>query len=268
MDSLFPAGEELPLINWERDYGFVWQDEWAVSPEEVRFALRERRKVNTAPGLDGISAVILKRLPAIMIDRLAECFTACLNRRVFPDQWKIARLILIPKGGPKVPRVPNSIPNARPICLLSEVGKTFERIIVSRLEHYMTDNNVADLSDGQFGFRRGRSTCDALMRVKETIREALEHNNVVLAVGLDIAFNSIPWKSISKTLRWRKRFPHYLCRAIDAYLSNRWIEFIDTFGRGCKRRVLAGVPQGSVLGPILWNLAFDAVVRSQKLPVM
>jgi len=87
------------------------------------------------------------------------------------------------------------------------------------------------------------------MRVKGHIQEAVGNNNVVLAVGIDVAnaFNSISWSSISKALRWRKGFPHYLCRIIDAYLSNRWIEYIDVDGKIRRHQVLAGVPQGSVL---------------------
>jgi len=106
------------------------------------------------------------------------------------------------------------------------------------------------------------------MYVKRFIQEALANGNVVLAIGLDIAnaFNSLPWRSISKALRWRKKFPAYLCRMIDAYLSSRWVQFPTVGGRLERREVLAGVPEGSVLVPTLWNLAFDAVVRSNKFP--
>jgi len=147
-----------------------------------------------------------------MLDRLAECFSTCLRRGYFPDPWKVARLVLIPKGGPAsddpkafigVLKAIIAVLKARSICLLSEVGKLFERVIVSRLECYMRDNRVADLSDEQYGFRRGRSTCDALMRVKNHIQEAMNNNHVVLAVGLDVAnaFNSVSWSSISRALR-------------------------------------------------------------------
>lgn len=165
LDSLFPPGEELPVIHWERDRGFIWNDEWLITPEEVKRAIKDKRKANTAPGLDGISATIIKQLPGIMIENLASCFSSCFRRGYFPDQWKTAGLVLIPKGG-TVPTAAGSIPKGRPICLLSEVGKILERVLVSRLERHMSDSNIADLSPGQYGFRRGRSTCDALMYVR------------------------------------------------------------------------------------------------------
>jgi len=266
LDSLFPDGERPAAMDWERR-GLRWLDEWTVTPEEVRLAIKEKKKVNTAPGPDGVSAVILKRLPPSMIGRLADCFTACLRMGCFPVAWKTSRLVLIPKAGPAT-CASDVIPKARPICLLSEVGKTLERVIALRLERFMSENSVANLGAGQFGFRRGRSTCDALVTVKRHIQAAMRDNLVVLAVGLDIAnaFNSLPWSSVDRALRWRKHFPLYLCRVINAYLADRWIEFMDIDGRVRKREVGAGVPQGSVLGPLLWNLAFDAVVRSQKLP--
>lgn len=97
LDSLFPTGQELPMINWERDMGFRWRNEWLVTPEEVKFAIREKKKSNTAPGPDGISATVIKRMPILMVEKLANCFSTCLRLGYFHDQWKIAKLVLIPK---------------------------------------------------------------------------------------------------------------------------------------------------------------------------
>lgn len=74
------------LLNWKGERGFRWQDDWRVTAEEVGMAIRGKKKVKTAPGLDGISAAILRRLPRVMLDRLAECFSACMRRGFFPDQ--------------------------------------------------------------------------------------------------------------------------------------------------------------------------------------
>lgn len=88
LDSLFPAGEELPTIHWERDYGFSSNEDWAVTPEEVSWVIREKRRVNTAPGPDGIPSTILKLMPRPMIEKLAACFTACVGDS-FPTRGKL-----------------------------------------------------------------------------------------------------------------------------------------------------------------------------------
>lgn len=92
---------------------------------------------------------------------------------------------------------------------------------------------------------------------------AFQGDGVVLAVSLDIenAFNSIPWPTIRKSIL-RKDFPDYLGRIIDGYLFERSVEYSTSNGVVI-RPVIAGVPQSSVLGPLLWNIGYDRVLRGR-----
>lgn len=182
-----------------------------------------------------------------MLHCLAGCFTTCMKHGIFPSRWKIADLVLIPKGE----STPGELPKVRPICLLDEVGKTFERLIASRLLEFMNGSPLADCAELQFGFRKMRSTIDALQFVRKTVGEAVAGGRFVAAISLDIknAFNSMPWSAIRRAIQ-RKGFPAYLTRIISAYLSDRWICFPIRNGPQ-RRRVCRGVPQGSVLGPLL-----------------
>lgn len=129
--------------------------------------------------------------------------------------------MLIPKVGKSVD---TALPKARPICLLDKLGKSFERIIADRLLAWRQEIPARDLSENQFGFRKKRSTCDALLRVKGITTEAVNEGGVAIAIGLDIenAFNSLPWRTIRKVLI-DKGFPVYLRRIVDSYLSDRYI---------------------------------------------
>ncbi|KLV34219.1 hypothetical protein AB894_15215 [Piscirickettsia salmonis] len=230
-----------------------------VTEAEMRAAVRRMGAKNTAPGPDGLHGKAWVLASEALGPRLLGLYSACLERGQFPLQWKTGKLVLVKKPGR-----PADSPSAyRPIVLLDEVGKVFERIISNRLVAHLSGFGP-DLADGQFGFRRGRSTVDAIMRVRDlTTGNAVSRGKVVVAVSLDIAnaFNSLPWSCILEALRYH-RVPTYLRRVIEAYLTDRFVTYAGHQGEWNRREMSRGVPQGSVLGPLLWNIGYDWVLRT------
>ena len=168
-------------------------------------AIAKMSKKITAPGPDGIpSRALVLALPEIS-PTVRSFFDKCLQVKYFPKKWKTAKPVLIRKPGKKDPHCPSSY---RPICLLDEMGKLFERIISSRINSHLPQSGH-DLANDQYGFRTGRSTIDAINNVLEYSRSALSQGGLALAVSLDIvnAFNSLPWSRIIRALP-RHGLPH------------------------------------------------------------
>ncbi|KAJ0175856.1 hypothetical protein K1T71_009015 [Dendrolimus kikuchii] len=232
-----------------------------VDRVELGVAMLRLKAKNAAPGLDGIPGRAWVLSYDALEPRLMRLFGACLEQGQFPQRWKTGKLVLLRKEGR-----PADSPSAyRPIVLLDEVGKLFERIIVDRLVQHLSTTGP-DLADNQFGFRTGCSTIDAVMRLRGLAEEAVAQGEVLLAVSLDIAnaFNSLPWPCIMEALRYFG-VPSYLRHIVGDYLNERAV--IYPVHEGWNRRAMVcGVPQGSVLGPLLWNIAYDWTLRSRVLP--
>lgn len=252
VNGLFPQHEAREKVDWPLNLDI--QQSWQIDDAELRTAARGL-KSKIAPGPDGINNEVVKKIVSANPDALTRVYNNCLANGVFPRIWKKARLVLIRKGD-KPLDAPSSY---RPICLLGCLGKFLEKILDNRLRRFLDENN--GLHDRQFGFRKGRSTIDAL----NTLRDAVTPNQKIGILTLDIrnAFNPAPWKGIMEAV-YEKEVPGYLQQIINSYLEDRSLSF-DEGGNETHVNVSCGVPQGSVIGPTLWNVLYEGLLQ-QRLP--
>lgn len=213
-------------------------------------------KSSKAPGPDGIGPEICKILLKSAPDFCLQLFNKLLKKGLFPNIWKIAKLVLIEKE--KKPT--DTETSYRPICLLDSLGKVFEKLIKIRLEAEI--DRCGGLSPLQFGFRAGKSTVDAMLAVKNLAKIAKEKKQLCVLTMVDVrnAFNSCPWKGIIEEIRTRA-IPKYIVNILASYLQNRNILVDHTM-----KTTSCGIPQGSVLAAVLWNIYYDPILSVSMPP--
>ena len=219
--------------------------------------------VNKAHGHDNISVRMLKICDTSICKPLELIFRNCLNQGLFPSEWKKAHVVPIHKKGSK-----HIISNYRPISLLSVCGKVFEKNLYKSIFDYLTENNL--LSSNQSGFKPGDSCTNQLLSISHEIYSSLDKNLETRAVFLDIskAFDRVWHEGLIHKLKLNG-IQGNLLNVLTSFLNSRKQRVVLNGQCSDWKNVSAGVPQGSILGPLFFLIYIndlpDGLITNAKL---
>lgn len=227
-----------------------------TSEEEIKNIVSKMKNLKSS-GLDQVPVTVIKKCIDIIAPTLTHIFNASIHKAIFPDKLKISKIIPLFKKGDTL-----DINNYRPISLLSVFSKIFEKIIFVRLTSFLEKECL--LSNNQNGFRKYRSTINTIDNFINKVSNGFEYNAYQIGIFCDLskAFDAIDHKLLlSKLHYYGIRGQSY--HLIKSYITGRTQHVqLKSFTELNQEKIYlskalnvqCGVPQGSILGPLLFIL--------------
>jgi hypothetical protein len=216
----------------------------------------ESLRGGSSPGFDGVTVEILKQNIDVLARPLTHMINVSLRNGFFPEVYKTTYVTPIYKAGDR-----KAVTNYRPISLTSNISKIFEKIVKLQLNEYLSGNNI--LNSGQFGFREGMGTEDALAKLTSAVYGALDSGRKCLGIFVDLrkAFDSLSHAKLMSRLQ-SVGIHNTVGKWFKTYLTDR-TQRVKIGGRLSDVGFSTfGVPQGTVLGPVLFLLYVNQIFQT------
>ena len=213
----------------------------------------------TSCGFDDISLKLLKFLKPVLATPITIIINQMLNTGIFPYKLKVAKIKPLYKKGDT-----SNFNNYRPISLLPSISKIFEKVIFQQTYSYFEQNNL--LYTSQYGFRKGHSTEYAALELADRIIQQMDENKTPINIYLDLskAFDTLNHSILIHKLKFYG-INGTAIHLFKSYLSNRkqYVEYENNTSDTLL--ITTGVPQGSVLGPLLFIIYLNDIAKSSDI---
>lgn len=230
-----------------------------TSREEIHSTFRSFSNSKSCDA-DNLQIRPIKYVIDIVSPVLEHVFNLVLAHGRFPKRMQTAKVTVIHKGGDR-----DDLSNYRPISILPIFSKCLEKIINERMSNFCEKHDI--LIPNQFGFRKGYSTESALLKQKELILQGIEQKLFTLGIFVDFskAFDRINHRTLLKKLE-AYGFRGIFLTLIESYLKYRQQQVIINDKTSSLKHISCGVPQGSILGPLLFNIYINDIINIDDIP--